>query len=108
MTTPGGGFAASLDADSEGEEGKFYVWTAGEITDILGAGDAAVFGKVYGVTPGGNFEGHTILNRLDHLGLLSEEDERRLAGYARPSCSPVARHGYGPGSTTRCWQTGMV
>ena len=79
MTTPGGGFAASLDADSEGEEGKFYVWTAGEIMDILGAGDAAVFGKVYGVTPGGNFEGHTILNRLDHLCLLSEEDERRLA-----------------------------
>lgn len=79
MTTPGGGFAASLDADSEGEEGKFYVWTQDEIVDVLGADDAAFFGKVYGVTAGGNFEGHTILNRLDHLDFLSDDDERRLA-----------------------------
>lgn len=78
MTVPGGGFAASLDADSEGEEGKFYVWTAQEIVDVLGPADAAFFGKVYGVTAGGNFEGHTILNRLDHLDLLSDDEERRL------------------------------
>ena len=78
MITEGGGFAASLDADSEGEEGKFYVWTAPEIADVLGAEDAAFFGSVYGVTPNGNFEGHTILNRLDSLTLLSDEDEKRL------------------------------
>jgi uncharacterized protein len=78
MIADGGGFAASLDADSEGEEGKFYVWTAQEIAEVLGAADAAFFGSVYGVTPHGNFEGHTILNRLDSLALLSDEDEKRL------------------------------
>jgi uncharacterized protein YyaL (SSP411 family) len=79
MIGEAGGFAASLDADSEGEEGKFYVWSAIEIADILGAEDAAFFSRVYGVTPDGNFEGHTILNRLDSLALLSNEEEARLA-----------------------------
>ena len=58
MIADGGGFAASLDADSEGEEGKFYVWSAAEIEDVLGAEDAAVFARVYAVTADGNFEGH--------------------------------------------------
>jgi uncharacterized protein YyaL (SSP411 family) len=80
MIGEAGGFAASLDADSEGEEGKFYVWSSGEIEDILGPEDAAFFSRVYGVTPNGNFEGHNILNRLEHLALLSNEDETRLAG----------------------------
>ncbi|MBX3540413.1 MAG: thioredoxin domain-containing protein [Chelatococcus sp.] len=62
MHMPGGAFAASLDADSEGEEGKAYVWTEPEIDAILGS-DAALFKAVYGVTPGGNWESHTILNR---------------------------------------------
>jgi uncharacterized protein YyaL (SSP411 family) len=79
MTVAGGGFAASLDADSEGEEGKFYVWGADEIRDWLGASDAEFFGRVYGVSEGGNFEGRTILNRLASLALLSADDERRLA-----------------------------
>lgn len=79
MIGEAGGFAASLDADSEGKEGKFYVWSAIEIADILGAEDAAFFSRVYGVTPDGNFEGHTILNRLDSLALLSNEEEARLA-----------------------------
>ncbi len=78
MIGEAGGFAASLDADSEGEEGKFYVWSADEIEDVLGAEDAAFFSRVYGVVPGGNFEGHTILNRLGSLAFLSEEDEARL------------------------------
>ena len=78
MTTPGGGFAASLDADSEGEEGKFYVWSAREIEDVLGTRDAHLFARAYGVTPAGNFEGHNILNRLDHLQLLSMEEEAQL------------------------------
>lgn len=78
MIAEAGGFAASLDADSEGEEGKFYVWSAEEIADVLGAEDAAFFARIYGVTPQGNFEGHTILNRLDHQTLLSGEEEARL------------------------------
>jgi uncharacterized protein YyaL (SSP411 family) len=63
MTSPEGGFYSAQDADSEGEEGKFYVWTSSEIEEILGADRARVFNHVYDVTPGGNFEGHSILNR---------------------------------------------
>lgn len=61
MTSPEGGFYSALDADSEGEEGKYYVWKKKEIRDVLGA-DAEVFCLYYDVTDGGNFEGHTILN----------------------------------------------
>ena len=78
MIAEGGGFAASLDADSEGEEGKFYVWSADEIAHVLGQADAAHFARIYGVTEGGNFEGRTILNRLESLRLLSVGDEARL------------------------------
>ncbi len=79
MVAEGGGFAASLDADSEGKEGKFYVWTAAEVERVLGAEDAVFFGRVYDVTSDGNWEGHTILNRLGTLELGSDADERRLA-----------------------------
>ena len=78
MTTPEGAFAASLDADSEGEEGKFYVWSLTEIERILGAEDAAFFADHYDVTTGGNFEGHNILNRLKDR-LRNTENEKRLA-----------------------------
>ena len=78
MTTPEGAFCASLDADSEGEEGKFYVWSLAEITAVLGEDDAAFFAAHYDVTPGGNFEGHNILNRLKYLP-RSMDDEKKLA-----------------------------
>ncbi len=70
MTTPENAFCASLDADSEGQEGKFYVWQADEIAAVLGAADAAIFAAAYDVTLEGNFEdphgGGTanVLNRL--------------------------------------------
>jgi uncharacterized protein len=67
MTTPDGAFCASLDADSEGEEGKFYVWSYREIVEILGQEDADYVALAYDVTPEGNFEGHNILNRLKQL-----------------------------------------
>lgn len=79
MIAEGGGFAASLDADSEGEEGKFYIWSDGEIADVLGDDDAVFFNHVYDVTFEGNFEGHNILNRLNSLERLSAADEQRLA-----------------------------
>ena len=60
----GRAFAASLDADSEGEEGKFYVWSLDEIIAALGPDDARFFAQHYDVTDEGNFEGHNILNRL--------------------------------------------
>ena len=55
-----GGFYSSQDADSEGVEGKFYVWSADEIRNALGE-DAALFMRIYGVADGGNWEGHNIL-----------------------------------------------
>ncbi len=78
MTTAEGAFCASLDADSEGEEGKFYVWSLAEITAVLGEDDAAFFAAHYDVTLDGNFEGHNILNRLKHLP-RSMDDEKKLA-----------------------------
>ncbi|MBO0758527.1 MAG: thioredoxin domain-containing protein, partial [Bradyrhizobiaceae bacterium] len=78
MTTAGGAFSASLDADSEGEEGKFYVWSLKEIIDVLGSKNGAFFAQHYDVTADGNFEGHTILNRLKRAP-TSAEDETRLA-----------------------------
>ncbi len=60
---PDGGFFSAEDADSEGVEGKFYVWTADEMEDILGPGDAAEATRFFGATPHGNFEGSNILYR---------------------------------------------
>jgi uncharacterized protein len=64
MRTPDGGLAASLDADSEGEEGKFYVWRPAELTAVLGPEDAAYAAQVFGVTGAGTFElGASVLQR---------------------------------------------
>jgi uncharacterized protein len=76
MTTGEGAFCASLDADSEGEEGKFYVWSLSEVTAALGRDDGAVFAAHYDVTGEGNFEGHNILNRLKNLPRSAEEEQR--------------------------------
>lgn len=62
MTDPAGGFYSSQDADSEGEEGKFFLWTPAEIKLILGQNDGEIFCAAYDVKPGGNFEGQSILN----------------------------------------------
>ncbi|MGE0211686.1 MAG: thioredoxin domain-containing protein [Parvibaculaceae bacterium] len=79
MRAPEGGFASSYDADSEGEEGKFYVWRAEEIETLVAPEDRDLFRSVYDVTPAGNWEGHTILNRLGAMQLLDEAMEKRLA-----------------------------
>jgi uncharacterized protein YyaL (SSP411 family) len=62
MTGPDGGFYSTQDADSEGEEGKFFVWTPDEVVAILGEADARVFCLYYDVSEEGNFEGNNILN----------------------------------------------
>jgi uncharacterized protein YyaL (SSP411 family) len=83
MTSPEGPFYSTLDADSEGEEGKFYVWPAAEIEQLLGKEDAELFNAVYGVEPEGNWEhGQNILHRVKtfaqyaRLNGLSETDLR--------------------------------
>ena len=78
MTAGGGGFAASLDADSEGVEGKYYVWTEAEIDAALGI-DAGMVKEAFGVTPGGNWEGNTILNRSHNLAIGDPQLEGDLA-----------------------------
>jgi len=71
MTHPSGGFYSSLDADSEGEEGKFYVWTQDEMQNILGP-DFEFFKTAYGISLQGNWEGKTILQRaLDDSSLAA-------------------------------------
>lgn len=77
MKMKGGAFAASLDADSEGEEGKFYVWTKEEIEKVL-AGDGEPLIQHYGVEPDGNWEGKTILHRLYHAEAFNETEEKKL------------------------------
>ena len=77
MRTAEGAFAASQDADSEGHEGRFYVWSEAEIDRLLGA-DSAAFKEVYGVTAGGNWEGSTILNRTPTRALLAPAAEEDL------------------------------
>ena len=62
MISPEGGFYSAQDADSEGEEGKFFVWRPEEIVEVLGADDGKLVNDYYGVTIHGNFEGHSILN----------------------------------------------
>jgi uncharacterized protein YyaL (SSP411 family) len=65
LRTAEGGLASSLDADSEGEEGKFYVWRPAELRDVLGAEDGEFAAAAFGVTPAGTFEhGASVLQRL--------------------------------------------
>jgi uncharacterized protein YyaL (SSP411 family) len=78
MLAPAGGFASTIDADSEHEEGKFYVWDEGEIDQVLGI-DAALFKRHYDVTAQGNWEGKTILNRLHSSDLADAPVEANLA-----------------------------
>jgi uncharacterized protein YyaL (SSP411 family) len=89
MRHEAGGFYSSYDADSEGEEGKFYVWTAAEVREALGP-EADLFMAVYDVSEDGNWEGHNILNTprdpaevAASFGLEPAEAEKRLAAARR-------------------------
>jgi len=91
MTHPDGGFYSTQDADSEGEEGKFFVWSIDEIRRLLGD-EAILFNDVYGVKKDGNFEGRNILHvardpaevarangvGVEQLGAILEEAKRKL------------------------------
>ncbi len=70
LRDPGGGLYAAEDADSEGEEGRYYVWSAEELTALLGPDLGAEAAEWYGVTAEGNFEGRTVLHRARRGDLL--------------------------------------
>jgi uncharacterized protein YyaL (SSP411 family) len=71
LTSPQGGFYSALDADSQGEEGKFYTWSKSEIQQILKKEDADIFCLFYDVTDGGNWEGKTILCNNINMSAVS-------------------------------------
>ncbi|GAB5389479.1 MAG: thioredoxin domain-containing protein [Alphaproteobacteria bacterium] len=78
MLADNAAFAATLDADSEGEEGLFYVWTVEEIEEVLGS-EADLFCRFYDITDSGNFEGRNIPNRLQTLDIADGITGKRLA-----------------------------
>src|SRR5258706_4121592 len=94
MTSPEGGFYATQDADSEGEEGKFYVWSRAEVMSILGEEEGRIFCALYDITDSGNWEEQNILNvprdpaavaadlgvSLDRLGESSSRGKCKLYG----------------------------
>jgi len=73
MQSPQGGYYSTLDADSEGEEGKFYVWTPDEVRTLLSHDEYTVISRVYGLDRQPNFEGHWHLHIFDDLGDVARE-----------------------------------
>ncbi len=101
-----GAFHAALDADSEGEEGRFYLWTPDEIAQHLSPADAALFGARYGVEGAPNFEGRWHLQlaqgidgsrRERPLRIARAERDRRAAGAARTTLLAVRARRIWPG-----------
>jgi uncharacterized protein YyaL (SSP411 family) len=94
MTSPDGGFYATQDADSEGVEGKFYVWSRAEVMTLLGEEEGRVFCALYDITDRGNWEGENILNvprdpesvaadlgiTIDHLSDVAARGKCKLYG----------------------------
>ncbi len=103
MTEEGGGFYSTLDADSDGEEGKYYVWSAGEFDHIVSADDASVLRAYFGVTDRGNFEGQNILTlTTDPAGVaathgLSQEDLAEIVARAQARLLEAREHRVRPG-----------
>jgi uncharacterized protein YyaL (SSP411 family) len=88
MTDPSGGFYSTQDADSEGVEGKFFVWSPGQVIAELGESDGALFNRYYDVTKDGNFEGKSILNVPVPAAQVAEE-----AGVTEAEMEAVVRRG---------------
>ncbi|HUS38169.1 MAG TPA: thioredoxin domain-containing protein [Pirellulales bacterium] len=112
-----GGFFSTQDADSEGVEGKFFVWTADEVRAVLGEEASAVFCRVYDVTDGGNFEGKNILNLPKSISIcakLMDRDETSLRADledAKRKLFAVRRQRIAPGLDDKvlvCWNGLMI
>ena len=103
MTDPAGGFYSTQDADSEGVEGKFFVWSPGEIVEALGVADGEFFNRFFDVTERGNFEGRNILNVplepskvAEEMGMPEDEVMARVQ-QARERLYPVRELRVHPG-----------
>ncbi len=118
MTHPTGGFYSTQDADSEGEEGKFFVWRPEEIKALLGDTEGEAFCQYYGVTPDGNFEHATSILHLDRtpeqvageLG-MSPEELQTLISKAKPKLFETREKRVKPGlddKTLTSWNGLMI
>ena len=85
MTSPEGGFYSSLDADSEGEEGRFYLWTPPELEAVLGIDEGRALARAFDVTAAGNFEGANILHPVaaGAIDTLAAARDRMMAARAQ-------------------------
>jgi uncharacterized protein YyaL (SSP411 family) len=107
MTSPEGGFYSAEDADSEGEEGKFYVWSLDELQAVLTPADARILAPYYDVTTGGNFEGSNILHCPRDLDVvaamarLPETDVLAAVERARPLLLSTREKRVPPGLDTK-------
>lgn len=90
LRSPAGGFYSAQDADSEGQEGAYYLLTPAEVHEVLGAEDGAWFCELYGIREGGNFEGKSIPNLIDFFA-GRPEDMRGLERETEFSCQPDAQ-----------------
>jgi uncharacterized protein YyaL (SSP411 family) len=88
MTDPAGGFYSTQDADSEGHEGKFFVWDLSEIESVLGEADASKFNSYYNVSQAGNFEGKNILNVNPSFQKPKPENRQKLFEYRERRIKP--------------------
>ncbi|MBY0526743.1 MAG: thioredoxin domain-containing protein [Gemmataceae bacterium] len=117
MTSPEGAFYSTQDADSEGVEGKFFVWSAAEIESVLGADTARIFNDVCGVSGEGNWEGYNILYRSRHYaqdaGMLRvpEPELRKQLDEARQKLLAVRSRRIWPGRDEKvltAWNALMI
>jgi uncharacterized protein YyaL (SSP411 family) len=88
MTSPDGGFYSTLDADSEGVEGKFYVWSQEEVIEVLGEEEGRAFCRLYDITADGNWEESNILNMPRPLDNVAAE-----LGMSAPALADIAARG---------------
>ena len=98
LAAPGGGLCAAEDADSEGEEGRFYVWSPAQLDEVLGAQLGAAVAEWFGVTEGGNFEGRSILRRppgdaAERPAAIDDARRRLVAARAAPRPTRPRRQG---------------
>ena len=103
LRDPGGGLYSAEDADSEGEEGRYYLWSAEELDAVLGPSLAKAAADWYGVTPRGNFEGRTVLH-LARRGELRRPSRDR--GRPRKAARWRVPAACDRGSTTRSSPSG--
>ncbi|HHK74034.1 MAG TPA: DUF255 domain-containing protein [Rhizobiales bacterium] len=91
LRAPEGGFYSARDADSEGEEGLYYIWTPDQLTRALGESDAKLVSRLFGVTKTGNFEGANILHLEEGLAERASEENREPAEFIAKTDAMLAR-----------------